>query len=305
MIRLSDVKKMGWTLVRDGNFQSLGLCSAHPGIPLLTFCGSRKYLAAALKNPDVSCILCSPELLDDAQLQASEKGLCAVPDLKVAFFSLHNELGRGSFAEAYLGKSSPTWIAPDAKISPQAVIEPENVKIGRNVVIEPFVMVKSGTEIGDDCIIRAGTILGGEGLEFIRGGEHGLLPVDHRGKLILGQRVEIQQNCNISRSLFPWDCTRIGDDCKIESLVHIAHGVKMGKRCLAAACACVAGSAVLDDDIWIGPNAVVSSEVHVGNGARVSLGAVAAANVPAGETVTGNFAIPHDQFLKDLMDKML
>jgi UDP-3-O-[3-hydroxymyristoyl] glucosamine N-acyltransferase len=51
------------------------------------------------------------------------------------------------------------------------------------------------------------------------------------------------------------------------------------------------------DDVWIGPAATVSSRVRVGDGARVSIGAVVVRDVGAGASVSGNFAMPHKAFL--------
>ena len=40
LIHLSEICKENWKLLRNGEFASLGLCSAHAGMPLL---GDRKY----------------------------------------------------------------------------------------------------------------------------------------------------------------------------------------------------------------------------------------------------------------------
>lgn len=304
-MRLSEFLKDGWVLLRDGEFSSLGLCNAQSGIPILTFAGNKKYLKQALKNPDVTCVLIPPELIEFAEVKKSDKAICAIPELRIEFFRLHNELAGGRYQEIYCGKSQPTQTGSNCEISPLAEISGQNVVIGSHVTIESFVSVKENTVIGDNCIIRSGTVLGGNGLEFIRMGEQGILPVTHCGKLIIGKDVEIQSNCNLSRSLFPWHSTILGEECKIESLVHIAHGVHMGKRNLIAASACIAGSAILGDDVWVGPNATVSSEVTVGTGARVSLGAVVIGDVPPGQTVTGNFAIEHERFMQEMMKRML
>ena len=304
MIRLSEICKEEWKLVRDGAFASLGLCGARAGIPLLTFCGNMKFLRIALKNPDVSCVMIPPDLEEQATAADPERGFCVVPNLRVDFFELHNRLCGPEWAPRYTGTDFPTRIDPAAHIDPRAIIDTANVTIEAGTVIEAGVIIYGKTSIGADCVIRSGTVLGGSGLEFIRMGNEGMLGVEHRGSLIIGDRVEIQYNCNVSRSLFPWHETRIGDDTKIESLVHIAHGAHIGQRGLIAASACVCGSAVIGNNVWIGPNATVSSEVKVGDGARITLGAVAAAPVPAGTVVTGNFAIPHDLFMADHLRKM-
>lgn len=304
MIHLSEVCLPGWKILRDGEFAGLGLCTAVSGIPLLTFCGNAKFLRMALKNPDISCVMIPPELEEKVMETDGSHGILSVPNLRIDFFQLHNRLCSPDWAPRYAGTDTPTMIDPAAQVDPRAVIDPNNVRIGPGTIIEAGVVIYGSVSIGADCIIRSGTVLGGSGLEFMRMGTEGMLGVEHRGRLVIADRVEIQYNCNVSRSLFPWHETRIGKDTKIESLVHIAHGCHIGERNLIAASACICGSAETGDDVWIGPNATVSSEVKVGNGARVTLGAAAAADVPANTTVTGNFAVGHELFMADHLRKI-
>lgn len=301
-MKLSEIRMPGWQVLRDGDFSALALCGAEPGLVFLTFISAEKYLNTALKNPSCGCILCPLELAEKAL--AGDKGVAVTVNPRLDFFLLHNDLADGKYDFNYMEPQKPSEIGTQSKISPFASIGNNNI-IGRNVVIEAYAIIKDHVHIGDNCIIRSGSVLGGSGLEFIRRGEQGNLGVTHCGGLIIGNDVEIQYNCNVSRSLFPWDNTEIGDGVKIESLVHVAHGVKIGARTLIAAGACIGGSARIGSDCWIGPNATLSSEVTVGNGARISLGAVAAGNVAAGQTVSGNFAMEHKKFMNDLMGRML
>ena len=303
LIRLTEISKKDWKVLRDGEFASLGLCTAKAGLPLLTFCGNAKFLRMALKNPDISCLMIPPELAEQALAAAPEQGICTVPNLRIDFFELHNRLCGPEWSARYVGTDNATVIDPTAQVDPRAIIDSKNVSIGPNTIIEPGVTIYGKTIIGANCVIRSGTVLGGSGLEFMRMGKEGMLGVEHRGKLIIGNRVEIQYNCNVSRSLFPWHETNIQKDTKIESLVHIAHGVHIGERVLIAASACICGSAAIGDDVWVGPNATISSEVSIGNGARVTLGSVVAANVPDNSTVTGNFAVLHELFMMDQLRK--
>lgn len=304
MFTLKEISSETLRLVRDGKFASLGLCGADAGMPILTFCGNRKFLKSALKNPNVSCVMVPEAFAQTAAETAPALGVIAAADLRRGFFELHNRLCAIPLRERYVGKSKPAVFGTDCRIDPRAVIDGMDVEIGDRTVIGPNAVIFGHTKIGADCRIGAGSVLGGSGLEFIRLGEDGMLGVEHAGGLVIGDRVEIQYNCNVSRSLFPWHETRIGDDTKIESLVHIAHGAHIGKRVLIAASACVAGSAEVGDDVWIGPNATVSSEVKVGNKARVTLGAVVADDVAEGESVTGNLAVPHEVYMLDYLQKM-
>ena len=65
----------------------------------------------------------------------------------------------------------------------------------------------------------------------------------------------------------------------------------------------VTGSVTLGDDVWIGPNATIRDGITVGNGAMVSLGSVVTQDVRPGQRVTGNFAVPHEDFLAALKAK--
>lgn len=303
-MRLSEIKRDDWTVLCDGEFSSLGLSGSASGQPILTFAGDEKYLRRAVANPDVSAVLIPPTLAASPLLNRRPLGAAICANLRRDFFETHNRLAE-SYPDRYLRPAFDTRIAPSARISPLAEIGTANIEIGANVVIEAFVSIKENTRIGAGTIIRTGTVLGGTGLEFMRIGADGILPVLHCGWLTIGAGVEIQYNCCVSRSLFPWHETRIGSETKIESLVHVAHGVTIGTRGLIAAGAVIGGSARIGDDVWIGPNATISSEVRVGNSARISLGAVVAGTVKAGETVSGNFAIPHEKFLKDQLGRML
>lgn len=57
-------------------------------------------------------------------------------------FALHNAL---SEHEGYVGKSFPTKIGKNCRISPLASVPKENVIIGDNVTIEPMAVLKGAS----------------------------------------------------------------------------------------------------------------------------------------------------------------
>ena len=99
----------------------------------------------------------------------------------------------------------------------------------------------------------------------------------------------------------------IGDDVSINSFVHIwGHGgVKIGNRVLTAThvaitslthdytyenmryAPIIAKPVVIEDDVWIGSNAVVNPGVTIGKGAVVGAGAVVTKDVPPEAIVVG------------------
>jgi UDP-3-O-[3-hydroxymyristoyl] glucosamine N-acyltransferase len=288
-VRLSDIAAIvPVSLVREGSFSVMGFVT-HSGKEMLGFLDDRSYLDRLHQNPNVSSVLTTEEFVEKVPLGT---GVAVSENPRRDFYVLHNHLARRT---DFYGSGFPNWIAPDARISPSAWVAEQGVRIGRRVVIEPGVVVFPNTIIGDDVIVRAGSVIATEGFEFKRFGKE-ILPVSHAGGVRLGDRVELQANCTVSRSLFG-GFTEVGEDSKFDNLVHIAHNVKIGRRCLVAAMAMFAGSVTLGDDVWIGPGASISSDVVIGDGASVTVGSVVTRNVEPGQHVTGNFAIEHSRFM--------
>jgi UDP-3-O-[3-hydroxymyristoyl] glucosamine N-acyltransferase len=170
-------------------------------------------------------------------------------------------------------------------------------------VVEPNATILERVAIGEDTIVRAGAVLGSEGFEFkgpaMRQGraaraewDYGTtnVAVPHAGSVEIGARVEIQANSTVDRSLFRLP-TRIGDDTKIDNLVHVAHSVRIGARCLIAAGATLAGSVVVGDEVWIGPHAVISSGVRLGDRAAIVIGSTITKDVAPGERVASDLRV--------------
>ena len=61
------------------------------------------------------------------------------------------------------------------------------------------------------------------------------------------------------------------------------------------------GNCRIGNNVWIGPGAIISNRKVIGDNARVTIGSVVAGNVPAGAEYTGNFAMPHQQFMRNYM----
>lgn len=279
------------TLIRDGEFDILGLLPTRfDNKSVLSYFEDIKYLDE-LKNKSIKCIFCKEELIK--YIPRSVTGIIISHNPKISFFELHNRFARG---ERHTFK---TIIGKDCQISPCAYISENNVTFGNNIVIEEFVSIKENVKIEDNCIIRAGTIIGGEGFEFKRDDAGELMNVIHIGGVWIKKNVEIQQLTNVAKAVFPWDNTVIGEGTKIDSLVHIAHCVKIGNNSQIVAGAIVAGSTEIGDQVWIGPNSAVSNGLKIADNARVSLGSVVTKNVEQGKTVSGNFAIEHDVFIKN------
>ena len=287
---LSEVAKLkeGLTLLKDGDFTSLGLAVAECDEKILTFIESEKYINSLSNN--ISALITTEELGPKLK---DRYGIIISKNPRADYFKLHNIL---SSKDGYKRKDFRTTIGEDCNISKLSSISEKNVIIGNNVIIEEFVVIRENTVIGDNSIIRSGVIIGGEGFEYKRT-DGIIMNVNHCGGVIIGNNVEVQYNSCIDKALYTWDNTVIGDYSKLDNLVHIEHGVKIGSRCLVASRSTFGGRTVIGDDSWVGLGTVVSNGLKLGNNVSISLGSVVTKDLEDGERVSGNFAIKHDKFI--------
>jgi acetyltransferase-like isoleucine patch superfamily enzyme len=129
--------------------------------------------------------------------------------------------------------------------------------------------------------VGANSTIGGEGF-----GYSGDKKMPHIGKVVLGECVEIGSNCCIDRGCL--SNTVIGDYVKLDNLVHIAHGVKIGEGTKIAAHTMIAGSVTIGKNVWIGPSVSIINGVTIGDNAYIGIGTNIIKDVPAGETWCGN-----------------
>ena len=173
----------------------------------------------------------------------------------------------------------------------------DGVEIGEDTELHPQVTCYPGTTIGRRAVIQAGVRLGSDGFGYVpgrAGAPHRKIP--HVGRCVIGNDVEIGANCCVDRGSV--DDTVIGDGTKLDNLVHIAHNVQVGKRCLILALAGIAGSSRVEDDVIIAGEVGVSDHVTIGRGARVLVQAGVIGDIAPGATVWGTPARPHRDVLR-------
>lgn len=275
-------------LKRDAEFTSLGFVT-HQTLNRLIFLENEKYLPKLLAATGVSAVISTAELADQIP---SNYGLAISSEPRKAFYLLHNHLAANT---NFYWTSFPSRISNKAVIHPTAYIAPTDVVIEDGVIVEPKAVILERSIIGEDSIIRSGVTVSVESFEFKRFGTD-VVHILQAGGTRLGKRVEVQCNSNIDRSLFG-GFTEIGDDTKLGATVHIGVSSVIGKRCLFSAHTVISGSTTIEDEVWIGPGCAVSSELHIGKGAYVTIGAVVTRDVNPGQHVSGNFAIDHDKYL--------
>lgn len=278
-------------ILRDGEFSTLCLSNSRPGAPALSFLDDARYAGELNANPEIVCVICKEDAVP--ALAGRIRGVVLSEAPRTDYFTLHNRLAADPDYHPPLKK---TVIGPGCQISPLAYVAPEGVVLGEGVVVEEFASIHGPCSIGSGSVIRAGAKLGGAGFEFKRL-EDRVLDVAHCGALEVGEDAVVWENATIHRAVYPWDKTVVGPHARIGANSHIDHGAKLGAFCEVCAGAVVSGRTEAGERSYIGPGAVVSNRLRLGRGARASLGSVVTRDVPAGQTVSGNFAVDHQRHL--------
>ena len=272
----------------------MGLVEYNDGKDVCTFVDNEYYLEKLSDN--IQMVLIGEDLLDTLKQYRKSYGICVVENPRLTYFRIHNYLVNDI---SYRRTDFKTRIGTNCNISSQAIIADKNAIIGNNVTIEEFAVIRENTVINDNSIIRAGCKIAGEGFEFKNTSEE-VFHVSHIGGVIIGESVEIQYNTCIDKAIYPWDNTVIGDHVKIDNLVHIGHAVKVDSRTMIVANSGIGGRVSIGEDVWIGFGATIRNGIHIGDRARTNMGSVVTRNVGTEEAVTGNFAIPHKDFIANL-----
>lgn len=282
--------------IGEHEVDSLGLIGYNAGIGsnVGIFVENSKYICDFPSN--IKLIITKREIAEVISKQNSHIGLIIVKDPRNCFFMLHNFLAK---YPTYSRENFNSKIDESADISKLSSISPNNVIIGKNSVIEEFVVIRANTVIGENSIIRAGSTIGSEGFEFKNYNDESYR-VEHLGGVIIGDNVEIQYNTCVDKAIYPWDNTEIGSNSKIDNLVHVAHGVRLGTNVMIAAGATIGGRCRIGNNSWVGIGAVIRNGLTLGENSRANMGSVVTKNVESNESVSGNFAIEHKEFIEKM-----
>ena len=232
-------------------------------------------------------IVVDKEVVFSETLKNQEKVLLVVDNPKLAIAKIGNEF----FVEKPTPGIHPSAVIhPDAKIGENVFIGAntviENCTIGDDTIIDANVHIYSPVIIGKHCVVKSGAVLGGMGFGFEKDENGNLFRFPQIGNLFIGDYVEIGANTCIDRGAL--SDTVIGDYCKINNLCHIAHNNKIGKNVVITPQVTISGSTVIENEVWIAPNASIRGWLTIGEGATIGMGAVVTKDVPAGETWVGN-----------------
>ncbi|MBO9709386.1 MAG: UDP-3-O-(3-hydroxymyristoyl)glucosamine N-acyltransferase [Caulobacter sp.] len=209
-------------------------------------------------------------------------------------------------------------IHPDCELEDGVELAPgvvvgQGARIGRGTRLDPGARIGPGVSIGRDCRIGPNAVVGfallgdrvsihggaviGEAGFGAAGGPTGVVDLPQLGRVILQDGVTIGANSCVDRGAFA--DTTIGENTKIDNLVHVAHNVRIGRNCVAAAYTGISGSTIVGDGVAFGGKAGVADHLTIGAGASIGAAASVFKDVPAGETWTGFPARPIKRWLRE------
>lgn len=195
------------------------------------------------------------------------------------------------------------YVGKDVELGDGVVLYPnvcvfDETIIGANTVIWSGTVIRERCIIGSHCIFHTNVSIGADGFGY-RPSDDGrsLVKIPQIGNVIIGHYVEIGANSCVDRAKF--SSTIIGDGCKIDNLVQIAHNSIMGRSCIMAGHSGLAGSVTLGDGVVIGGSASIKDHTTIHSGATIGAGSGVMNDVGAGKTVLGYPAQEARDMLKE------
>ena len=185
-------------------------------------------------------------------------------------------------------------IHPTAIVAPGAAIG-EGARIGPWCTVGPDVTIGAGAELVSHVVVDGHTTIG-EGAKLWPFSSVGLAPQDLKYKgeptrCEVGARTQVREHVTIHRgTVTGTGLTRVGPDCLLMAVVHVAHDCELGQGVIAANNVVMGGHVVIGDGAVIGGAAALHQFVRIGRGAMVGgVSGVEADVIPFG-TVLGNRA---------------
>ena len=227
----SNIKINGVSEIQNGKLETI------------TFYDNPKYKVYIYETKASAIVVSSKALLNGKDGIVVKNPQFAIAKI-LSFFQEKPDILSGVHPTAIIHKSAE--IGKEVTVGAFAVID-SKVTIGDRCIVGSHVTIGSKSQIGDDgllyphviiyqdcvigcnVIIHSGTVIGGDGFAFVTEKDiHNKIP--QNGRVIIGQDVEIGANCAIDRGTIGE--TKIGDNTKMDNLIHIAHNVKSEKGAL-------------------------------------------------------------------------
>lgn len=164
-------------------------------------------------------------------------------------------------------------VHPTAIVAHGAELGP-GVQIGPFCTVGPDVVIEAGAKLVSHVVVEGHTRIG-QDAQLFPFCTVGLAPQDMKYKneptrCEIGPRTLIREHCTIHRGTVTGvGTTRVGADCMLMAVVHVAHDCQLGNNVIIANNAVMGGHVTIDDFAVVGGAAAIHQFVRIGRAAMI------------------------------------
>ena len=195
------------------------------------------------------------------------------------------EIGAGAHIGAYVVVGPGVKIGPNATLLPHVVIYP-GVQAGANFFAHAHAVVRENCTLGDDVTLENGAIVGADGFGFAKDELGHWVKIPQSGPVRLGNRVDVQANATIDRATV--GATEIGNGTKVDNLVQVGHGCRVGENSLICSQTGLAGSSVIGNNVILAGQVGIAGHCEVGDGVILTAQSAVSHDVAPGKVISGS-----------------
>ncbi len=195
------------------------------------------------------------------------------------------QIGAGAHIGAYVVIGKGVRIGDHATLLPHVVIY-QDVQAGSHLFVHAHAVIREGCILGDHVTLENGVIVGADGFGFAKNDLGQWEKIPQSGPVRIGNRVDVQANACIDRATV--GATEVGDGSKVDNLVQIGHGSRVGRDTLVCAQTGLAGSSIIGNNVILAGQAGVAGHCSVGDGVILTAQSAVSHNVPAGKMISGS-----------------
>jgi len=194
-------------------------------------------------------------------------------------------IGEGAHVGAYVVIGPQVRLGDHATLLPHVVLYP-GVAAGSHFFAHAHAVVREYCVLGDHVTLENGAIIGADGFGFAKNEAGHWEKIPQSGPARLGNRVDVQANACIDRATV--GATEIGDGSKVDNLVQVGHGSRVGENTLVCAQAGLAGSSVVGSNAILAGQAGVAGHCTLGDGVILTAQTGVSHDIPAGKMISGS-----------------
>jgi len=301
-MKLGDLaRKLGAELRGDAELEVTGVKGIEEAGPTeITFVANPKYAglarktkaAAVLVDPDFQEIVAATLRIKNPYLAFSRAlGLFYQPPEyapgihPTAIIDPTSVIGEGAHIGAYVVVGPKVRLGAHATLLPHVVLYP-GVVVGSHLFAHAHAVVRENCILGNHVTLENGAIVGADGFGFAKNESGHWEKIPQSGPVRLGDRVDVQANACIDRATVGE--TAIGDGSKIDNLVQVGHGSKVGENTLVCAQTGLAGSSVIGNNVILAGQTGVAGHCTVGDVVILTAQSAVSHDVPPGKTLSGS-----------------